>query len=274
MDISKFRKIESMEEWKAMVKRNRTRPPKLTNCYLMGQSLEILIEDGRLLLFEENKDGNTVILENRDEFYRCYYFIQEDVSTEELNLDKRAVIEFPYSENMKTLVEKHEPYIEKLGFHLGRKSGRMEALPMNLTLPDTEHIIIEKAEYGDIDRIMEIIRAEFVDLYAFFPEKEELLSKLGKGLLFVHRSDSGEIDGIINGNIEKRSLELSHIAVTEEGRGKNIGPALLKSLIQANLSNVTSMFQWVDMENRHAVNMYRKFGYEFSLRRANEYIMI
>lgn len=49
---------------------------------------------------------------------------------------------------------------------------------------------------------------------------------------------------------------------------------ILKAYHDRYKTEVMSFNHWVDLNNIAAVNMYRSFGYEFNLRKANEYILI
>ena len=82
-----------------------------------------------------------------------------------------------------------------------------------------------------------------IDKYSKQPEK---------ALFFVHQT------------IEKGVAWISHVAVTEQARGKGVGKALMEAFIERNHADEKSRYMlWVQRQNVPAVNMYQQKGFKY-----------
>ena len=88
--------IADMEEYKSLTAKARRAGYAHTNCYLMPGAVREKLAAGRLRQLQ--MDGGVIFLEaDRGGFYRVYYYLSDAFHGPELELDKDAVIEFPFT---------------------------------------------------------------------------------------------------------------------------------------------------------------------------------
>ena len=75
-------------------------------------------------------------------------------------------------------------------------------------------------------------------------------------------------------DFDKRNASIKQLTVKKTERRRGFGKALINSYHQQYWSDLTVFKHWVDLNNAPAINMYQAFGYQFHLRKANEYIML
>ena len=214
-----------------------------------------------------------MLLEDEKTFYRCYFFLPYEYIPNPVKFDKPAVIEFPYQDQLTENQKKQIAQINGMGFYLGRESGLM-------SLPSSEvrHLDNCSLEYditladdGDLEPVMELLYKCFDPLYAFLPDTEELLFNISHSQVWVMKSKN-EIKAVLNSKVEKNSAIISHIAVSPSCRGCGLGKLMVDTYHHCYADRVRTFQHWVDLNNKPAMNMYTCFGYQITLRRANEYV--
>ena len=265
-------KISSIQQYKSIIAVTKQNEFKLSNCFFLAAEINRKITRGSLL-FEYIKNG-VLLFDDLTDFYRCYFFLPVADNPEKIQLDKNAVIEFPFNGSMN---EKQLLQIEKvnaMGFSLGRESGMMcsSATAVVTSSAEPANGICCLADVRDAEQILNLMNIVFDPLYSFLPSMQELCDDIKEGRVIVIR-DGEKIAAALISSFEKKIAMIKQVAVNPAYRGKQFGKVLLQAY-HSKYCGEASLFQhWVDLNNYTAINMYRKFGYEFNLRKANEYIL-
>ena len=264
-------KLFSYEAWKQAQSDARAKGLKLSNCFLLPADLRRKIDAGLLsMLWTEN---GLFLLEDCGSFYRCYYYLSPTERPGSLRVDRETVIEFPFTgepnSNQLLQIEK----LHELGFVKDRESGMMSCTPDKLIrhpLPDALQIC--SASEGEIAEILNLLDRTFDARFAFLPTKEELLSAVAEDRVLVAMRD-GRIVAALHAGFEKTVAAIRHVAVVEDCRGCGLGKSIVEAYHRRFAERATAFQHWVDLHNTPALSMYQSFGYAFSLRKANEYIL-
>lgn len=266
-------RILTLKQYKDILIEAKSNGFVLSNCFFLAAELNRKIGEGTFL-FKPIQNG-LLLLDDLGDFYRCYYFLSSKDEPGEIQLDKDAVIELPFNStlNGKQLLQVDK--IKTMGFCLGRESGMMWSDPKKIITCDysQQDKICCLAEEKDAKQVLALMTSCFNPLYAFLPSMNELCSFVKEGRVLVIRDGMNIAAALISG-FEKRIATIKHVAVDPDYRGKDYGKVLLNTYHNKYKDIATSFQHWVDLNNTVAVSMYRNFGYEFNLRKANEYIFI
>lgn len=264
-------RITSLEQYKRIVDQAKENGCRLSNCFFLPEAIRQKIAKGTLLY--ENLEPGLLLLDNQTSFYRCYYFLSEHDKFRRLVLDKPAVIELPYTCELNHKQVLQVEKIESMGFRLGRKSGMMCSLPERITFDNKiSNDICSLADYQDVERIYDLLNFCFNPLYAFLPTLGELEASIRGSKVLVIRNGERIAASLIS-SIEKGIASIKQVAVNPSYRGQGYGKAILQAYHSRYINEALSFQHWVDMNNFVATSLYVKFGYEFNLRKANEYIL-
>lgn len=265
-------KIQSFEQYKEIVADAKKNGCKLSNCFFMPAAIRQKIADGTL--YFESIDGGLLILEDFTDFYRCYYYLSESADLKPVSFDKQTVVEFPFTGDLGEKQKLQISKIEAMGFHLGRESGLMVCPSDRIVIRtiDQPDFFVETATENDAQKVYALFTGNFNPLYAYTPTLSELYELIGNGYVLVIRSGD-DIAAALVCSAEKGVATSTHLIVDSAYRGKKLGLMMFQAYHKKYMDEVTSFQHWVDRHNTLAINMYYKFGYEFSPRNANEYIL-
>lgn len=263
-------KIDNYEACKTLIDSCR-RKRALTNCFFLPNQLKEMIGLEKLYLLEE--ENIKLFLEKESGFYRTYYFIYDTDNIKPIKVSAPMVIEFPYNKVMTPAQIQHICLLKKMGFRLARESARMSMKPTevkarNIFLKD---ISVDYAKTDDNIIIFELLNNTFEKMFAFLPSKEQVDSLITEKKILVCYC-SGKIAGLIHMDICKNISWIRQIVVMKEYRGRGIGGILLNRYLAISKDYVNEFMLWVDLSNIAAIDMYKKAGYIFDGRMANEYI--
>ena len=138
-------------------------------------------------------------------------------------------------------------------------------------------IEIAQAESGDLDQLADMLAELFTLESDFRPDREKQLRGLSLildnpmlGRLFVLR-DQGRVAGMANVLITVSTAEGCRVAVLEdvivrnEYRGKGLGRRLVEHVLAwAKTDGMTRITLLADRDNKAALGIYRKLGFEHS----------
>lgn len=267
-------RIVSLEHFNDLVLSAKSNGCKLSNCFFLPTVIERLI--GNETLYYQDLANGLLILDDNQNFYRCYYYLSGNDQPERLALNKSAVMEFPFNGVLKDAQIQQIKLIEAMGFRLGRESGLMAASVEQLTdahLDSGGHGVCRTPEEKDAGSILKMLNEAFNPLYAFLPSEAELTNAIHeKRVIAIY---SGErIAAALISSVEKKAATVNQIVVDPDYRRRGLGRRLMSAYHDQYRHKVVSFRHWVDLNNKAAVNMYLGLGYGISLRKANEYIML
>ena len=258
------------EEIKARREEARLRGLTLSNCYLLPEVQKEKAAAG-LLSLKEIENG-LLLLEDCGSFYRCYYDLSPDALPGFPDLHREAVAELPYngSPGDKQLLQIRR--LLEMGFSLGRESAVMscsrDAL-ISHRLPDLH--VVHEALPSEISEILALLQNTFDPRFAYLPSREELCTALRDGRLLTV-SKEGRLLAVLHAGLEGSAAMIRHLAVAEAYRGNGLGKCLVEAYHRKYVAQASVFRHWVDVKNAAAIALYRSFGYDFSIRKACEYV--
>lgn len=263
--------IETFEEYKEIVSTAKKTGYKASNCYLMPSAVKEKLASGSLF-FMPVRNG-VLILDRLDSFYRCYYYLAKDAMPEEIHLDQTAVIEFPFHETLSTAQQEEIAQIAAMGFRLGRESAQMAVSADQLLFPPLGRALscVEHASLAEKEEIKHILFSNFNPFFSYLPDDETLETAiLEQRVLVIHHNQS--IAAVLYSRTDARNAIINQVTVDSSLRQSGLGTAIVSAYHEQYRHQVSGFWHWVDVNNTPAVKMYQKFGYQYNLRKANEYI--
>jgi ribosomal-protein-alanine N-acetyltransferase len=119
---------------------------------------------------------------------------------------------------------------------------------------------IKRATESDLPKIVLIENSSFDQPYPFDMLKK-LLQQYGDSFLVAE--ESGKLVGYCSASMKGGSAHLISIGVLREYRRRGVGTSLLKHLIRfLRKGGVDELWLEVKSENKEAVSLYEKFGFE------------
>ena len=239
---------------------------KASNLYMFSDDIEKLIKLNKWKYL--SLDNGLLFLDDNDSFYRCYYFLNVDEKYDYINFDKDVVIEFPFNNELRDRQLKQIDKLYELGFILGRQSSEMFLKKEDINKINI-NCNVEYADIDDIDQISNILINNFNPLYSFLPNKEELINSIKINNVYVVK-EFDKVVGILCCDFDNNKAYIRQVAIDKQYRNKGYGLSLIGYFINDKQAN--EYLHWVDINNDKAISIYRKFGYNFSIKKANEYI--
>ena len=83
----------------------------------------------------------------------------------------------------------------------------------------------------------------------------------------------GRLLGVLNSSCGHNTACIDQLAVQPDARGRRVGAALAAAYHRLYAGRVRSFGHWVDLHNAPALALYRRFGYQLTPKRANEYVL-
>lgn len=257
--------------WKQLQAEARANGWKLSNCFLLPAELRRMTEEG--LLTAQRADRALYLLEDAGSFCRCYYYFSPTERPAAPRLDREAVAEFPFTGEPNPGQQLQISLLTELGFVLARESGLMSCPAEELRVrTDSDLSEVRHALVHEVPDISALLEASFDPRFAFLPTREALIRAVENGMVFVV-SREGRVAGTLVSDFEKATAIVRQVAVDPAFRGMGVGSLLMEAYHRHYAGRAASFRHWVDLHNTAALAMYRRFGYGFSLRKANEYIL-
>mgnify|MGYP000619918761 CR=1 FL=1 len=120
---------------------------------------------------------------------------------------------------------------------------------------------IDKMSLEDLISIKDILTTEFDDFWNYEILKSELESN--NSYFFVAKNISGEIVGFSGIKIILDEADIMNIVIKKTYRNQGIGTLLLENLILlAKDLNISTLFLEVNEQNKPAIHLYEKLGFE------------
>ena len=132
-----------------------------------------------------------------------------------------------------------------------------------------DNILIESFTIEDLDKIKNSLETDFDDFWNYNILKNELNNPSSVYLCCKYNS---EIVGFAGISIVMDTAELNNIVIKKNMRGKGFSSIILKKLIEfAKTQGCTTFNLEVANNNKIAINLYKKFGFEHVGVRPNYY---
>jgi len=250
-------KIETSDKYKLLVERYN-RKGRITNDYLQNEAADLIIH-GRL--FTVCGEDNAMLLVQKDDFFRVYYYINN--VEEKVSLPKgEYVTEILFrGENAP---EAEVQYLERIGFKKNLIRDQYFAKYASLTTPFliTGMKIDVAIETEDVLWAIRLFNASFDKWSGDFMSDEIALLQIQEPVILIAKDMNGNRLGALHFGKEKGVTWLHHVAVAEDARGMGVGSGLLNAYIEQGHGDNNSRYMlWVQRQNIPAVNMYKKKGF-------------
>lgn len=123
-----------------------------------------------------------------------------------------------------------------------------------------ENVLIEKFTLSDLDLIKDVLETDFDDFWNYNILKKELQNDSS---IYLCCKVNSEIVGFAGISIVLDTAELNNIVIKKIQRGNGYSTVLLKELINIATQKKCKFFNLeVASNNKIAINLYKKFGFE------------
>lgn len=121
-------------------------------------------------------------------------------------------------------------------------------------------IKIEKMNLNHLNELQEILISDFDDFWSFSTLKEELETENSS---YIIGKINNEIIGFAGLKIIFDQADIMNIVIKKTYRNQGIGTLLLENLILlAKDLNISTLFLEVNEQNKPAIHLYEKLGFE------------
>lgn len=127
--------------------------------------------------------------------------------------------------------------------------------------PFEDSVEIEFAKKEDVDDLRKMFCSAFNPISERIPSSEQLTNYIDSNSILVKRVQN-EIAGFAVIDIQKKTMYLKHLLTNPKFRRQGIADSLLKKAFFLSKGCIRYIL-WVIKENQPAINLYKKFGYEF-----------
>ena len=258
-----MRKVENLKELSSILATFSKRGTISNNFLLLDSYQDYIFKEQLFFLITQS---NLYFLVENNGFFRLYYHINNIDEPFEFDCGKPVAIEIIYRG------EKNKPlnvieYWKRSGFknHIVREN--MAASYNQITLPaKTNPSVLTKLA----EKENEIIFSKELFEKTFDPYTGDILSleetagfAINKNLLVAYYQDS--LCGALQFEIKNQVVWIGHIAISPDFRGKGIANELVSAYITINADQANTRYQlWVMQENKGAIGLYKKFGFNFA----------
>ena len=121
-------------------------------------------------------------------------------------------------------------------------------------------IKIEKMNLNQLNELHEILISDFDDFWSFSTLKEELENENSS---YIIGKINNEIIGFAGLKIIFEQADIMNIVIKKTYRNQGVGTLLLENLILlAKDLNISTLFLEVNEQNKPAIHLYEKLGFE------------
>ena len=251
--------LTTIEQYNSIVERYR-RPGCLTNDFLQARA-EGLIARG--LLSAEWTDNNAYLLEDKDGFYRLYYYLNDLELDDKPQFPGDVVTEILYRGSAR-YPEAEVAFLKRMGFKPNLVRDQYAAVYRDLApAGENKDVTVRPAhDLGEVQWACQLFNVTF-DRYSgdFIPE-ESYGGLLATDSILVAVDHIGNRVGALHQTVERNVAWISHVAVLPAARGHHVGAALVDAFVERNHTSDKSRYMlWVQQQNTAAVAMYKKKGF-------------
>lgn len=214
------------------------------------------------LTFFENENGLlTFAYDDEYNIYKVYFMV------ETLEILDKLLIQSKWNKNSSLeIIDKNEPdnnlkeIFEKYGFMQFTTLQRMSFLSgVQDILEENKNIVY--CDFQDVENLIEIFVNKFNKYSENLPSKNEI-KKAIESKSIIKITDKEKIIGFLWFDMKKVLTELRYLFVDENYRRKKLSKRLMEQYLYLT-KDVKKKQLWVLEDNMVAINLYKKFAYEF-----------
>jgi GNAT superfamily N-acetyltransferase len=254
--------INSIESFETLLNEFNSKEV-LTNFYLLPKEYGDLIHSRNLFYSIQNK--NLFVFLKKRTFFKLYYFINELNQLPNLTFIQTPVVLEIVFRGEKYFPLSHVNYWKNVGFkpHLNRDCYYLKNKDILIYHKTSDIEIIEALTENDIVYAKSLIE-ENLDLYTGDQLNfEELQTYADMDLLYIAYYE-GQPSGMFQADFKNGVLWLGHIVVDPNFRGKGIANKLVERFISIGKDRNCNQYQlWVIQDNNTAVNLYKKYDFNY-----------
>ena len=234
----------------------------ISNFYMLIDEYSKYINNRNLFYYKDEQ--NLYLYLDKHDFLKLYYFVN-DINRPYCNyMDLPQVIEIVYR-GEKKFPTRHIDFWNKSGFsqHLSRDCYFLKNKNIPITLQKSNINIKNAKTENDLLFSKKLIE-ENLDIYTGDQlSLQELKSFADANLLYIAYQED-KLCGVLQVDFKNGVFWLGHIVIEKSFRGKGIAKVLVEYYLKAGIKRGCNLFQlWVIQENIPAVNLYKKFGFNY-----------
>jgi ribosomal protein S18 acetylase RimI-like enzyme len=261
--LTKFNTVKDIQEIENIFEQY-FRQGTFTNNYVLVKDYERYIKEGRLHIYIYS--DNAFLLLDKGNCYRVYYFVNK-INEFEIPLSEKPMIMEILYKGSSGLPDQITEFWINCGFvkHLARDCYFLNpGMVINRNIITNHEVEVRTADSIEESKYAQQLIDKYLDPYTGDPlSMEELESFRKEGLLFSTYY-KGNKCGILQADFKNNVFWLGHIVVDEDFRGKKVADSLTQAYIQKGLALGCKSFQlWVLQENKPAINLYKKYGFNY-----------
>lgn len=259
----KLKKVPDFETLSALLMRYHIRRGILTNNFVSGERRSDCIAAGRLSYHCEGE--NLFLLEDREDFSRLYFDIIDIDSFVALDTSEKPVVtEIVLRPGDEKTLAALEAFSQK-GFERILIRERMQRRAGSIS-GDKQGAV--PAVRADTKAAGALLRKNFAPFTGCLLSTQELLREIDAGMIYK-LSVEDRFAGLLHFSTDKKGIEIRHLAVYEQYRGKGIASRLLRRCLTEHEAGARL---WVSKDNKAAKAFYQK--HDFSADGWESYVMI
>jgi len=248
--------IISFDEFKVKLFEFRRKHKEVISNYisqdLSNKELTFFEYDNGLLIFAYDDEYNV---------YKVYFIVESLEILDNLlvhaNWNKNSSLEIidknEVDDNLKEIFEKH-------GFIQFTTLQKMSFLNNSRNISELNESI-DLCNLQDVDSLKMIFSSQFNKYSENLPSKKEI-EKAIEFKSIIKITDKENIIGFLWFDIKKVLTELRYLFVNKNYRGQKLSKRLMEQYLYLT-KNVKKKQLWVLEDNEVAINLYKKFSYEF-----------
>lgn len=201
----------------------------LTNNYMLASEYRALIADGSLFMHEWS--GGLLLLCRKDGRHLLKFSVSDADSLPDASLPLDTVTEIAYKPSGVAAAERAVSYLEKCGFATLFGRIRMTRQPGGEPLAEVSGYKVYIADDDRYDDIRALLRGCFDIRTGCLPDDSELFGDIAAGRVLCVLDDSDVTAGLLRYEVRASSLEICHLAVREDMRGRGVAGSLIRDLV-------------------------------------------
>lgn len=276
-----MRKVNSLEEYKAIIKDNKTKHKHIdTNSFLMKKDIEEMIEAGSF--YVEAYSSGIAFFSDEGTYYKCYYHVESEMEFPLMLPDKPVVIDELDKEGRRSAhISRSEVKFHQKGFSYYRTNRQYEKALCSRTSAEKElsgafHMVFVTASKDErqMDCMQQSVMLWDQNLELADIEKSHRTLKEGSGIVCITSPDKRVVSTEWFHNEGGRS-EGRHTVTDPEFRGCGFAKALLYEWCsRAYEAGMKKAVTWIAEDNARSVRLHKSVGFMETGTVCRQYILM